>query len=189
MKSNKENIKTIILGIDPGSRICGYGAILAHGQRYELIEFGVINAIKKSENLYDRITEINQRLTEVAKRIKPDVVAFETMFYSNNVQSLIKLSHARAAAIIAVTNLGIEIEEYSPTEVKKSVTGRGAASKEQVKFMMTKLLNIKDENKFLDATDALAVAMCHAFKSTHKAGKKTSGSWKDFIKNNPERVV
>lgn len=179
--------KITILGIDPGSVFCGYGVITKVGNKLTVVEYGVVRAKLKFQNLNLRLKEIYNRIMEVIIRTEPDESAFETMFFAKNAQSLMKLSHARAVAILASVNKDIPVFEYSPTEVKKSVTGRGAAKKEQVQFMIKTLLGIKEETGLFDATDALAVAVCHALKrSTAKNHGKT---WADFVKNNPERVI
>jgi crossover junction endodeoxyribonuclease RuvC len=177
----------LVLGIDPGSIICGYGVIETNSKSLSVVEYGVIQAKKKYEELPLRLREIYQRLLEVVKRTKPEAAAFESMFYSKNVQSLMKLTHARSVAILAAVMNDVPIFEYSPREVKKSVVGRGGASKEQVQFMVKTLLKIKETPEFYDVTDALAVAICHSLK--YKTLTKSSNSWKDFIKNNPERVA
>jgi len=175
-----------VLGIDPGSVICGYGVVEKQNNSLILIEYGVIHAKKKNETFPLRLKNIYERLEQVISRSLPDESAFETMFYSKNAQSLIKLSYARAAAMLAATLKEIPVAEYSPREVKKSVTGNGAAGKEQVRFMVKNILNIKEDHKFLDATDALAVAITHLQKMSSPTGK--ASSWKEFIKNNPDRI-
>jgi crossover junction endodeoxyribonuclease RuvC len=181
------NNKITILGIDPGSVFCGYGVITKESNKLTVVEYGVVRAKLKFEDLNLRLKEIYNRITEVIIRTKPDESAFETMFYAKNAQSLMKLSHARAVAVLASVNKDIPIFEYSPREVKKSVTGSGAAGKEQVQFMIKTLLGIKEETGLFDATDALAVAVCHALKRT--TAKSQGKSWADFVKNNPGRVV
>ena len=177
----------IVLGIDPGSVICGYGVIEKKKNSLHVIEYGVVKAKKAHEELPLRLKEIYQRLLKVIERTKPEAAAFETTFYSKNAQSLLKLEHARASAILAVTMNNTPVSEYSPREVKKSVTGKGSASKEQVQFMVKTLLNIKETPEFYDVTDALAVAICHCLKSDLPA--KKAGNWEEFIKNNPGRVA
>ncbi|MFP4368984.1 MAG: crossover junction endodeoxyribonuclease RuvC [Bacteroidota bacterium] len=179
--------KVRVLGIDPGSIVCGYGVLDYENGRYTLVEYGVVKAKMKSEDLPGRLKEIFIRLTGVIERTNPDISVFETTFYSKNPQSLTKLSHARSAAMLAALMKGVAVCEYSPREVKKSVTGRGNAAKEQVQYMIRKLLSIDEKHKFYDATDALAVAVCH----TVKAGTINSNgrSWEDFIRKNPGRVI
>ncbi|MDA3843795.1 MAG: crossover junction endodeoxyribonuclease RuvC [Candidatus Kapabacteria bacterium] len=176
-----------ILGIDPGSVVCGYGVIDAEGNKFTLVEYGVIEAKKKYADFPKRLKEIHIRIAEEIKRTNPDEVALETMFYAKNAQSLMKLSHARAVALLAAAMCDLPIAEYSPKEVKKSVTGNGNAGKEQVSFMARNLLGIKESPRFFDATDALGIAICHAMKmNLPKSGGK---SWEDFIKKNPDRIV
>lgn len=175
-----------VLGIDPGSVICGYGVVEKEGNKLTLVEYGVIRAKKKFETFPLRLKEIYERLTQVIERTMPDESAFESMFYSKNAQTLIKLSQARAAAMLATTMREIPIVEYSPKEIKKSVTGNGSASKEQVQFMVRTLLGIKETPDLFDKTDALAAAICHCYKSSFQSNN--SSSWSDFIKNNPDRI-
>lgn len=176
----------IILGIDPGSIICGYGVVEKNKNKFSLIEYGVVKAKNYSDLLHLRLKEIYLRINSVVERTKPDIAAFETIFFSKNVQSIVKLSHARSAAILAASMNNIDIAEYSPKEVKKSVTGRGNASKEQVQFMVKSILNITETLEFFDASDALAVALCHGSRNLNQSNN--CKSWDDFIKKNPNRV-
>ncbi len=176
-----------VLGIDPGSIICGYGVIDYDGRKLDLVEYGVIKAAKKDEAFPMRLKEIFERLTQVIDRVLPDESAFESIFFGKNVQSMMKLSHARAAAMLAATLREVPIREYAPREVKKSVTGLGSAGKEQVQYMVKKLLNISETHEFFDATDALAVAICHTMRFD-KASSQGS-SWESYIKNNPDKIV
>jgi crossover junction endodeoxyribonuclease RuvC len=176
-----------ILGIDPGSVICGYGIIEVEAGKIILVEYGVIKAKKKEEDFPLRLKEIFERLTSVIERHLPDESALESVFFSKNVQSLMKLSHARAAAMLASTLREIPVAEYSPREVKKAVTGNGNASKQQVEYMVKSLLKISDTHEFFDATDALAVALCHAYRWKQNASPVKN--WKDYAARNPERIV
>lgn len=177
----------IIIGIDPGSIICGYGVIETNGSKFSLVEYGVVHAKKKNESMPLRLKEIYTRLNSVVERTLPDFSAFESMYYSKNVQSLMKLSHARSAAMLSMVMREIPIVEYAPTEVKKAVTGKGAASKEQVQYMVKSILGIDETPEFFDATDALAVAICHGLRKD--LNSESSGSWSDFIKKNPGRIA
>jgi crossover junction endodeoxyribonuclease RuvC len=176
-----------ILGVDPGSIICGYGVVEKTGNNVTLIEYGVVKAKKINEDLNLRLKEIFLRLKNVCERCNPDCSGFESMFYSKNVQSLIKLSHARSAAILAATMSNIPIFEYSPREVKKSITGYGNASKQQVQYMVRNILKIEETPEFFDATDALAVAICHAVRSN--SPKSGNRSWKEYIEQNPQKII
>jgi crossover junction endodeoxyribonuclease RuvC len=176
-----------IIGIDPGSILCGFGVIDKTKGKITVIEQGIIKAGKFNKNLHIRLKEIYSRLFQVVERTKPDTAAFESLFYSKNPQSLMKLSHARAAAILAVVNNGIPLREYSPREVKKAVTGNGNASKEQVSYMVKSILEIKETPEFFDVTDALAVAICHAYRAN--TPDSNAKSWAEFIEMNPNRVI
>lgn len=177
----------IILGIDPGSNICGYGVIRKENRKITLVEYGVVNAKKMKLDINNRIKEIFLRIDKVIERTKPDNAVFESTFYSKNAQSLMKLSQARASAILAATLHDIPVFEFTPREIKKAVTGNGNASKEQVQFMIRKLLSIEETPEFFDATDALAVAVCQSIKTDTFNTK--SKSWDDFIKKNQHLVI
>ena len=178
----------IIIGIDPGSVICGYGVIEKEGKnKLTLIEYGVIKAKVKSEDITLRLKEIFIRLTAVIERTLPDEGACESTFYSKNVRSLIQLTQARAAALLASTMREVGMTEYAPLEIKKAVTGQGKASKEQVSFMVRKILSIDEVPEYADATDALAVAICHAYRKDFGSAK--SKNWADYIKNNPDKII
>ncbi|MFA6542038.1 MAG: crossover junction endodeoxyribonuclease RuvC [Bacteroidota bacterium] len=176
----------IILGVDPGTLIAGYGVIERTGKGISMLDVGIIkNTGAVSMPL--RLKKIYSTLCEVIGRFHPDEFAIETAFYSKNAQSALKIGQARGVSILAGVNHEIPVTEYSPREIKKAVTGKGAASKEQVQYMMMSMLNIRSKPKHFDSTDALAVAMCHAFKIS--VPRKGSKDWKSFIANNPERVI
>ncbi len=177
----------LILGIDPGSVVCGYGVIEFYSGKLSLIEYGSIKVKKKNEDLTQRLKEIFLRLNAVIDRTKPDIAVFETVFYSKNAQSLMKLSFARASAILATSLKDIKFAEFTPREIKKSVTGNGNAGKKQVQFMVRTLLKIQETPDFYDATDALATAICYAFRNQNIA--KTSKTWTEFIKQNPDKIL
>jgi len=176
-----------VLGIDPGSIITGYGIVDKKGESLSIIKYGIIRAKVKQESMPLRLREIYNFLNRVILSTKPEATAIETIFFAKNVQSTIKLAYSRAAAMLSATTSDIPVFEYSPREVKKSVTGRGNAGKEQVRFMVKTILNIKDTTDYFDASDALAVAICHCLKSSIAVPK--SNNWNDFIKQHPERVV
>lgn len=178
-----------LLGVDPGSVLCGYGVIEKKGNKLEIIEYGVMTLNKKHEDFNLRIREIFLRISQVIERTNPDIAVYESAFFSKNVQSLMKLTQAKTAAILPAVLAEIPIVEYSPREVKKSVTGNGNSGKEQVEYMVRKILNLTEETEFYDATDALAVAICHSNKVVDSIGKPKVKNWKEFIKNNPDRVV
>lgn len=147
----------ILLGIDPGSRICGYGVIETEKQRIRSICFDVIK-LSSETPLSERIKIIYERISQVIQEIKPDKVGIETIFYGKNIQSAFTLGHIRGAILLSVAQNNLEVIEISPREVKKAVTGNGNASKQQVQFMLPKLLGVKIEKLPEDAADALAVA-------------------------------
>ena len=176
------------MGVDPGSRIAGYGVILIDGNKEEIVEYGVLN-LESSKSHQVRLKQIYDRLTQVIVRCKPDEGAIEMPVYGRNPQSLLKLGRAQSAAMLALLNMQIPVTEYTPKEIKRSVTGNGNAAKEQVWYMVRSILKIKDDQPKLglDASDALAVALCHA----HRAGKSKKESYKDwsaFVKANPKRT-
>lgn len=176
-----------VIGIDPGSVICGYGVVDVEGNTFTLVEYGVIKAKLQSEDFNGRLKILKDSVDEIIKRTNPDISAFETIFFAKNVQSLVKLSHARAVAILSASQNNLPVFEYSPNEIKKSVTGKGKAGKEQVQFMVKKILGITETPEYLDSTDALAIAICHGLK-LGTSNKKSVSNWSQFVKDNPDRV-
>src|SRR5690554_7487095 len=177
----------VILGIDPGTNVMGYGIILVEGKRYSVVQYGVIH-LKRFENHEMKLKKIFERVTGIISEFNPDMVALEAPFHGQNVQSMLKLGRAQGVAMAAALSRKVHIIEYSPKKVKQSVTGNGNASKEQVAEMLKTLLKLAETPKLLDATDALAVALCHHF---HDGRLQTSGrnaGWKSFIEENPGRV-
>jgi len=177
----------IVFGIDPGSVNCGWGAIKYEKNKFTLLEYGVVKLKKMEDDFPKRIDILFRKLSSKIHEYKADIVCIETVFNAKNTQSLIKLTHARAAAMLAGTTNNAEISELSPNEVKKSVTGRGHASKEQVQFMVKTLLNIQETPELFDATDALAVALSYCIRSGKTKGK--SKNWSEYIKDNPDKVI
>lgn len=180
----------IVLGVDPGTLITGYGVVEKVGARVRLLKYGAIRN-GAGEKLPTRLKLIYAELRRVIKRYRPDELAIETAFYGKNAQSAMKLGHARGVSILAAVNSNIPAAEYSPREVKKSVVGNGAASKDQVQYMVQYLLHMRESPKFFDSTDALAVALCHLHRkiSHHGASKSASKSWKSYLAAHPERLV
>ncbi|MFH1006961.1 MAG: crossover junction endodeoxyribonuclease RuvC [Candidatus Latescibacterota bacterium] len=164
----------VILGLDPGSVIAGFGAIETEGQITRPADFGCIRTDAKLP-FAQRLQKIYRELTEVFARIAPDEVAVEEVFFSKNVQSALKIGHARGVMLLAAADAGLPISEYSPREVKQAVVGSGSASKEQVQFMVKHLLSLKDVPKPYDTTDALAVALCHAHRIKMDAMMRKDG--------------
>jgi crossover junction endodeoxyribonuclease RuvC len=177
----------IILGIDPGTNVTGYGIIKYKEHTCTQIASGIIK-LPSFKSIPHRLKIIYDELDKLIKTYKPDEFAIETAFYGKNVQSAMKIGYARGVSILAAVNNGIPTNEYSPREVKKSVVGNGAATKEQVNYMIKTLLKIKNDNMKNDESDALAIALCHAFRFKMPSSKK-SNSWKSFLEANPERVI
>ena len=177
----------IILGVDPGTTITGYGLIEYTNNKFKRIYHGVIKLpFKKS--ISEKIEIIYKELDKLLKTYKPDEFAIETAFYGKNVQSALKIGYARGVSLLAAAHNKIPASEYSPREVKKAVVGNGAASKEQVNYMVQAILNVRKIKFKPDESDALAIALCHAFRMKAPSFKK-SKSWKEYINANPERVI
>jgi crossover junction endodeoxyribonuclease RuvC len=175
----------IILGLDPGTNIMGYGIISITGNRIGLLQFGVIHLGKYGDHAL-KLKKIFDRVVTLLEEFHPDEVALEAPFFGKNVQSMLKLGRAQGVAMSAALSREIPIVEYAPKKVKQSVTGNGNASKEQVARMLMQVLQIKELPKLLDATDALAVAVCHHFQKGQS--KTKSKSWAAFVQGNPERI-
>jgi crossover junction endodeoxyribonuclease RuvC len=183
------NEDRIILGIDPGTTVLGYGLVHVQGKTISLLNFGVVN-LHKLDNQPDKLLKIYERLTAIINEYNPDEMAIESPFFGKNVQSMLKLGRAQGVAIAAALAKGMHYEEYSPRRIKQSITGNGNASKEQVAAMLQKLLNFKELPKYLDSTDGLAVAVCHYFSGgIGENNKSKSGSWKAFLNENTNRVL
>ena len=185
-KVEKKPVKEkIILGLDPGTNIMGYGLILINGSRMTVIQFGVINMGKYGDHAL-KLKKIFERVLALVDEYKPDEVALEAPFYGKNIQSMLKLGRAQGVAMSAALYREVPITEYAPKKVKQSVTGNGNASKEQVAKMLMQIFSIKELPKLLDATDALAVAVCHHYQNG--TIKSKSSSWSSFLKENPGRM-
>jgi crossover junction endodeoxyribonuclease RuvC len=182
VKINKEKI---ILGLDPGTNIMGYGVIEIRKPKITLLQFGVIH-LSKYESHELRLKKIFERVLSLIDDYHPDEVALEAPFFGKNVQSMLKLGRAQGVAMSAALSREIPIVEYAPRKIKQSVTGNGNASKEQVAKMLMTLFTIRELPKLLDATDALAVAVCHHFQNAD--AKQSKKSWLSFVKENPGRV-
>ncbi len=179
----------IILGIDPGTIAMGYGLIAVEGNNITLIDLGVLKPGKVNDG-YKKLQLIFNTVSGLITKYQPDSFAIEAPFFGKNVQSMLKLGRAQGVAIAAAMRHGLDITEYSPKKVKQSITGNGNADKEQVMKMLQQLLKFKATPKSYDATDALAVAVCHFFQDNAilKTAAKKVKNWDDFIKNNPGRV-
>ena len=178
-----------ILGIDPGTNLLGFGIIRAEGKKASYVDMGVLD-LRKDGDAYAKLRQIYETVSQVCKSYKPDVMAVESPFYGKNAQVILKLGRAQGAALIAALEYGIEVFEYAPRKAKEAVVGNGAASKEQVKLMLEKTLGVTLDARHLDATDALAIALCHHYQtSSPLAGLKGASDWARFIEKNPDRVV
>lgn len=178
----------IILGIDPGTTILGYGVILVDKKSVHYVDMGVID-LRKEKDHFLKLSQIFKGVGAIMDRYAPDDLAIEAPFYGKNVQSMLKLGRAQGAAIAAGLHRQIPVFEYAPRKVKMAITGRGDASKEQVKLLMEKTLKMSFDNKFLDASDALAIAMCHFYQLTSPLTDTVSSrNWKSFIDAHPGRV-
>lgn len=179
----------IIIGIDPGTTVLGYGLIHVKGTRLEMLNFGIIQ-LSKLENQPDKLKRIFDRVYGLIEEYKPDEMAIEAPFFGKNVQSMLKLGRAQGVAIAAALSRNIPYEEYTPKRIKQAITGNGNASKEQVAAMLQTLLKFDELPKYLDATDGLAAAVCHHFSKGIGENNKSKGdSWKAFISKNPERKL
>ena len=177
----------IILGIDPGTTVMGYGIIHVQGKKISMVNYGVIQ-LSKLPTHPDKLKRIFDRLDGIIKEFKPDEMAIEAPFFGKNVQSMLKLGRAQGVAIAAALNHNLPFEEYTPRRIKQAVVGTGAASKEQVAGMLLKMKLIDEIPKLLDSTDGIAVALCHHYsKGVGEHNKSKSSSWSSFVKNNPGR--
>lgn len=164
----------------------GYGIISCVGSKMQLVTLGIVDMQKLDDPML-KLKTIFERTTEIIETYHPDELAIEAPFFGKNVQSMLKLGRAQGVAIAAGLSRGLPAFEYAPLRVKQSITGRGAASKEQVAGMLQTLLNIKDMPAKLDATDGLAVAVCHFFQNKPSSQGKSYTGWKAFLSQNPDR--
>ena len=190
MDEKVRGYERVIMGIDPGTNVMGYGVLGVNGKKTEVIVLGVIQ-LSKFESHYKRLHRIFERVSGLAAQYLPDEVALEAPFFGKNVQSMLKLGRAQGVAMAAVLARDIPIAEYAPLSIKQAVTGRGSASKEQVASMLQHILSIpKDEMpSLLDATDALAAALTHFYESNKPAIAKGPSSWAQFLAQHPDRVA
>jgi crossover junction endodeoxyribonuclease RuvC len=186
----------LVLGIDPGTNITGYGLVQASGSNLTLVHYGIIDLRKLSDDHAVKLKRIFERVSGLVAEFMPDEVALEAPFFGKNVQSMLKLGRAQGVAMAAALERDIPVVEYAPKKVKIAITGNGNASKEQVNAMLQHILKFQfDHNDLtLDASDGLAVAVCHLLqkhtpaKSTTRKKKGASSSWASFIKDNPDRL-
>jgi crossover junction endodeoxyribonuclease RuvC len=187
----------IILGIDPGTLLMGYGIIEIINNTITLREMDVLKLSAIKDN-YERLQIIHQKVIQLIREYKPHEFAIEAPFFGKNVQSMLKLGRAQGVAIAAAMSASLPVTEYSPKKIKQSITGNGNADKERVWKMLQQILSLETQPKYFDATDALAVAVCHHFqfklplhaivvKKTNRTTMK-NGSWAQFVKDNPRRL-
>jgi len=177
----------IILGIDPGTTIMGFGLIRTTKKEMELIQMHELN-LKKYNNHFLKLQKIFTRTIELIEEFHPDEIAIEAPFFGKNVQSMLKLGRAQGVAMAAGLSREVAITEYSPKKIKMAITGNGNASKEQVAKMLQKLLKIKTLPTNLDATDGLAAAVCHYYNKGRISSDKSYSGWGAFISQNPNKI-
>lgn len=186
----KDNQEKIILGIDPGTTIMGYGLLKVSGNKTTMMAMGVLD-LKKYKDHYEKLGKIFNRTLSLIDEFKPDYLAIEAPFFGKNVQSMLKLGRAQGVAMSAALYRQIPITEYAPLKIKMAITGNGNASKEQVADMLRRYLNIPADQMLpqLDATDGLAAAYCHFLQLDKPESVKAYRSWKDFVAKNQEKVI
>jgi len=188
----------IILGIDPGTVIMGFSIIEVHGSKISMLEMDVVK-LNGKKDMFVRLGMINETIQSLIDKYHPDAMAIEAPFFGKNVQSMLKLGRAQGVAIAVAMSNKVAVAEYSPKKVKQAITGNGNATKEQIWKMLNNIMQLKQTIRYFDASDALAVAICHQFNdqsivipkasSKRKSTKKQSSSWSSFIQQHPERVV
>ena len=184
-----KDFERVIIGIDPGTNVMGYGILGINGKKPQLVAMGVIK-LSKFDDHYMRLRRIYERVSGLVKQYLPDEMAIEAPFFGKNVQSMLKLGRAQGVAMAAALTRDIPIVEYEPRKIKMAITGNGAASKEQVAEMLRRILAIDKDDMpdFLDATDALAAALCHFYESGKPVVAKGARSWAEYIAKNPGKV-
>ena len=190
MRGGENKTDRVILGIDPGTTIMGYGLIKITGKDASLIHMDVL-IMNKMPNHFMKLKKIFEETIRIIELYKPDEVALEAPFYAKNIQSMLKLGRAQGISMAAALHHNLPVFEYSPRKVKQSITGKGSSSKEQVATMLQRILALQSLPKKLDATDALAVAICHFFQNRVGAStqpEKKFNSWQAFISENPNKI-
>lgn len=182
-----KNTERIILGIDPGTTIMGYGILRITGDKPFYMKMDVLH-LQKIPDPYLKLQKIFKETQKLIDEYHPDELAIEAPFYGKNVQSMLKLGRAQGVAIAAALSRDIPIFEYAPRKIKLAITGQGAASKEQVASILSSILSIKETPDNLDATDGLAVALCHFYQDNAIQTDNSYRGWQDFLKKNPDRV-
>ncbi len=189
MEETIKKADRIIIGIDPGTNVMGYGILGVYGRKPQMIAMGLIELSKIGDH-YMRLARIYERVSMLVEQYCPDEMAIEAPFFGKNVQSMLKLGRAQGVAMAAALKRQVPITEYEPRKIKMAITGSGAASKEQVCEMLVRILNFPRESILpkLDATDALAAALCHFYESQKPAVAKGAKSWKEYISKHPDKV-
>lgn len=183
MKTDK-----VILGIDPGTTVMGYGLIRVKGKEAQVMTLGVLE-LKKYTDHYLKLQKIFDRMIQLIDSYHPDELAIEAPFFGKNVQSMLKLGRAQGVAMAAALSRNMPVFEYAPLRIKQAITGQGNASKEQVANMLQRIMKFEEMPKFMDATDGLAAAYCHFLQNQKiTAIEAPVKSWKEFIQKNPDRV-
>ena len=184
-----ESFERVILGIDPGTNVMGYGVLGVNGNHATVIAMGVLE-LKDLNDPYLKLKRIFARVKQLAETYLPDEMAIEAPFYGKNVQSILKLGRAQGVCMAAVLQFDIPVCEYAPLRIKQAITGQGNAAKEQVAMMLQKMLRFDDIPKYLDATDGLAAAYCHFLQNRNLTLGQTAApkTWKEFISRNPSKI-
>ena len=178
----------IILGIDPGTNILGYGIVRVDSKGPHYVGMGVFD-LRRIKDPFEKLANIFSGVSELLEEYRPDHLAVESPFYGKNAQVVLKLGRAQGAAITAAIMRGIPVAEYAPRKAKIAICGNGAASKEQVSVMIQKTLKVELDPKYLDATDALAIALCHHYQLSNPLASHGGGAdWKKFLVDNPDRI-
>ena len=178
------------MGIDPGTQLMGYALIKIEGKNPRVLLMDVLK-LTQHKDIYERLEKIHTQVAELIRLYRPTTFAIEAPFFGKNVQSMLKLGRAQGVAIAAAMQAGVGVTEYSPKKVKQSITGNGNADKEQVWKMLQRTLNIEEKPQYFDATDALAVALCHYYQTSSPLGNTSKGlkGWEAFIAKNADRII
>ena len=178
----------IIMGIDPGTNLLGFGVIRLEGRAVSFVDTGVVDMRKEADH-FAKLRKVSLEMDRLLDRYCPDELSVESPFYGKNPQVMLKLGRAQGAAITAALRRGIPVTEYAPRKAKIAITGLGSASKEQVSIMIQKILGVSLRPEHLDATDALALALCRYYHLTNPVSDiRSSGDWKKFLEQHPERI-
>lgn len=189
-KNDKQNTPLIIMGIDPGTNVLGYGILKITNSKPSIEAMGVID-LRKCKDIYLKLGRIHENIIRLIDTFKPDELAIESPFFGKNIQSAIKLGRAQGVAIAAAIERDLVVHEYTPTKIKLAITGNGLASKQQVASMLQKLFKINPDNMlpFMDATDALAIAYCHHTQRRTIVSATEYSTWSAFVKSNSSRII